>query len=59
MGIKCTPDFAQAAMENMLRGIDNADVYIDDADAFSDDWKINIKLLDEFLHRIVREWHHY
>ena len=34
MGLKCTPDFAQAAMENMSRDIDNADVYIGDADAF-------------------------
>ena len=34
MGLKCTPNFAQTAMENMLHGIDNADVYMDDADAF-------------------------
>ena len=29
MGLKCSPDFAQAAMENVLRDIGNANVYID------------------------------
>ena len=30
MGLKCSPDTAQAVMENVLLGIDAADVYIDD-----------------------------
>ena len=52
MGLKYSPEFAQAAMENVSCGIDDADVYIDDVGAFSDDWKSHIKLLNEILCRL-------
>merc|ERR1711865_1308715 len=52
MGLKCSPDFAQATMENVLRGIDDSDVYIDDISAFSNDWQSHIKLLDEIIKRL-------
>eukprot|EP00957_Ditylum_brightwellii_P037898 2866079-Ditylum_brightwellii.AAC.1 len=54
MGLKCSPDFARAAMENVLSGIKDADVYIDNVGAFSDNWESHIKIIDEIL-RIVHE----
>ncbi len=49
MGLKCSPDFAQAIMENVLREIDDAEVYIDDDGAFSNDQKSHVQLLDTIL----------
>ena len=49
MGLKCSPDIAQAAMENVLAGIEDADVYIDDIGAFSSTWKHPLELLHTIL----------
>jgi hypothetical protein len=49
MGLKCPPDIAQAVMENDLSDIEDADIYIDDVDAFSNDWNRNGNLLSTIL----------
>jgi hypothetical protein len=51
MGLKCSPDIAQAAMENILSDIEDANVYIDDVGAFSDDWYHNVNLIATILRR--------
>jgi hypothetical protein len=45
MGLKCSPDISQAAMENVLSDIKDADIYIDEVSAFSSNWEQHIKLL--------------
>jgi hypothetical protein len=52
MGLKCSPDIAQSVMENVLVGIDAADVYINDVGAFSSTWQEHLALLDTILHRL-------
>jgi hypothetical protein len=54
MGLKCSPDIAQAAMENVLSDIKDADVYIDDVGAFSSDWDHHVNLLATIL-QLLRE----
>jgi hypothetical protein len=45
MGLKCSPDIAQAAMENVLSDIEDADIYIDDVGAYSNYWDHHVNLL--------------
>jgi hypothetical protein len=52
MGLKCSPDIAQAAMENVLPDIEDANIYIDDVGAFSDDWDRHVKLIATILQRL-------
>jgi hypothetical protein len=52
MGLKCSPDIAQAAMENVLSDIEDANVYINDVGAFSDDWDHHVKLIATILRRL-------
>jgi hypothetical protein len=52
MGLKCSPDIAQAAMKNVLSGIEDADVYINDVGAFSNDWDHHVILIAAILRRL-------
>jgi hypothetical protein len=52
MGLKCSPDIAQAAMENVLSDIQDADTYIDNVGTFSDDWDHHVNLIATLLQRL-------
>ncbi len=52
MGLKCSPDIAQAAKENVLSDIKDADIYINDVGAFSDDWDHHDNLIANILRRL-------
>jgi hypothetical protein len=54
MGLKCSPDIARAAMENVLSDIEDANIYIDDVCFFSTDWDHHVDLLATIL-RGLRE----
>ena len=49
MVLKCAPDLAQQEMENVLPGIDDSEVYLDNIGCFSNDWEYHLKLLDQVL----------
>ena len=49
MGLKCAPDFEQQAIENLLGGINDSEVYLDDIGCFFNEWKHHLKLLDQVL----------
>ena len=44
---------SQEVMENVLRGIDDSDVYLDDVGAFSNTWEHHMDLLDAILDRLT------
>ena len=54
MGLKCSPDIAQAAMENVSAGIEDADVYIDDVGAFSSTWNTTLNSCIPFYEDFVK-----
>lgn len=52
MGLKISPGYAQARMEEVLRGIDEQDVYIDDIGIFTDTWERHLDVIDDVLTRL-------
>ena len=52
MGIKLSPYFSQAAMENVLCGIKECDVYINDIGILTNRWGDHIKYLDVIIQQL-------
>ncbi|KAL7533117.1 hypothetical protein ACHAWF_007608 [Thalassiosira exigua] len=52
MGLKISPGYTQARMEEILRGIDEVECYIDDIGVFTTTWERNIEVLGEVLRRL-------
>lgn len=52
MGLSTSPGFAQARMEEVLRNIDELEVYIDDIGIFTETWERHIHVLSETLTRL-------
>ncbi|KAL7471394.1 hypothetical protein ACHAXS_011683 [Conticribra weissflogii] len=49
IGLKCSPDFAQQVMEEVLHDIDNTGIYLEDIGANFMTWEHHILLLDKIL----------
>jgi hypothetical protein len=49
MRLKCSPDFAQKVMVNILQEVEDAEVYIDDIGAFSNSWEEHMALISKIL----------
>jgi len=52
MGLKCSPDIAQSVMEEVLRDLEDLDVYIDDVGVFSNSWEEHLQVLRVVLRRL-------
>ncbi len=38
MGLKCAPDFEEPIMEEVLQGLDNIEVYLENISLFAKTW---------------------
>ena len=52
MGLKISPGYAQARMEEVLRGIEEVECYIDDIGIFTSSWEQHLTILAEVLARL-------
>ena len=49
MGIKQSPDISQEIMEDILRDIEEVEVYIDDVGCFNVSWQHHLRTLERVL----------
>ena len=54
MGLKISPGYAQARMEEVLRGLESVECYIDDISIFSTAWDLHLKTLGQVLQRLEK-----
>jgi hypothetical protein len=54
VGLKCSPDIAQAVMENVLSDIKDAAIYIDDVGTFSNHWNHHVNLFATILRQLCK-----
>ena len=52
MGLKISPGYAQARMEEVLRGLESVECYIDDIGIFGTAWERHIETLGQVLQRL-------
>jgi hypothetical protein len=52
MGLKCSPDYAQEVIKNIIQDVENAEVYIDNIGAFYQSWDDHIALLHTILTKL-------
>ena len=53
MGLKYSPDFAQAVTENIFCDVEDANVYIYNVCALFNEWKMHLQLLDTILQGLM------
>ena len=52
MGLVNSPAFAQSRMEEVLRGVEDTEIYIDNIGIFSNSWDDHLKRLDTALDKL-------
>ncbi len=50
MGLKCAPDFAEQIIEQVLCGLNNVFVYLDDIGIFSKSWEEHLLTIEQVLY---------
>ena len=52
MGISCAPDMCQEIMESIFHNVKDAEIYMNDIGAFSQDWEKHLALLELILDKL-------